>query len=385
MEKSTLKTTINGDQFEIEKFKLSSDVIKNRSIAVIGPSSSGKTIIVKNMMLKCKNDIPEVFIVCPTEIMNKAYEGYVPPQLIHYYVDSEAKGDNSSKKIKKKELTVKFYEKLAERQEAKVFIYKKANNLELLRSIFQLVRSPTDSELVEEIETSTSDAIINIKKKYKGSQGIIDQKEKNINEKFQKILLSFYKEVIRKNYDKLNKLKKEHRLDKDQIFCLKYLGFNPSILLVLDDCGAEYKSTVFTSEVFRKMIYQGRHMGLTSIICLQDETDMPAPLRKNFFITILTTPQSSTSYFERTTNGFAKSSKKIALPIIERIFNSEDSDYKKLVYYRDDPNGKNYYYLQVSIPPLVCLVGEKLEELCHRVEKTDEFIDKDNEFVKKYM
>jgi hypothetical protein len=94
-------------------------------------------------------------------------------------------------------------------------------------------------------------------------------------------------------------------LSEDERCCLQHLHFNPRLLLIFDDCAAQLKP-FFNKDVFRLLFYQNRHSFITVVLCCQDDTDLPANLRKNAFLSFFTEPVICTANFGRQANQFSK-------------------------------------------------------------------------------
>lgn len=85
---------IPGQTLKLDEFKVES-LIKdengeyiNPRIAMIAPSGSGKSWIVRNILYEMR-DIPCGIIIAPTDKMNKFYDDFMPPAFIHH----EYRGD----------------------------------------------------------------------------------------------------------------------------------------------------------------------------------------------------------------------------------------------------------------------------------------------------
>ena len=56
--------------------------IVNKTIALIGKRHSGKSRLLRYLVLMNKHHFSKIFIICPTEPLNSFYEGVVPPENI---------------------------------------------------------------------------------------------------------------------------------------------------------------------------------------------------------------------------------------------------------------------------------------------------------------
>lgn len=85
---------IPGQTLKLDEFKVES-LIKdengeyiNPRIAMIAPSGSGKSWIVRNILYEMR-DIPCGIIIAPTDKMNKFYDDFIPPVFIHHEYRSD--------------------------------------------------------------------------------------------------------------------------------------------------------------------------------------------------------------------------------------------------------------------------------------------------------
>lgn len=85
---------IPGQTLKLDEFKVES-LIKdengdfiNPRIAMIAPSGSGKSWIVRNILYEMR-DIPCGTVIAPTDKMNKFYDEFMPPAFIHHEYRSD--------------------------------------------------------------------------------------------------------------------------------------------------------------------------------------------------------------------------------------------------------------------------------------------------------
>jgi hypothetical protein len=101
----------------------------NRTTIVYGRTNSGKSTIIEEIMYLCKDHIPTVFVVAPTNTSNNAYTDKIPHQFI------------------RKELNVDWLDKLLTRQKNSAGVYINANRIEVLKSLFNKVSDDTSRVL----------------------------------------------------------------------------------------------------------------------------------------------------------------------------------------------------------------------------------------------
>ncbi len=68
----------------IPELKISPSTYIDKTIAIYGPSKTGKTVITKHIMKMVDPFIEQVLIIAPSEPSNRSYEGFVDQPFIHY-------------------------------------------------------------------------------------------------------------------------------------------------------------------------------------------------------------------------------------------------------------------------------------------------------------
>jgi hypothetical protein len=199
----------------------------------------------------------------------------------------------------------------------------------------------------------------------------------NVNNQFNDIYINIYKQHILRNIAYYRSIAAS--LPQDYQYAINYVDLDPRILIILDDCSADLKP-FWKKEVFKRIFYMGRHVNISIVICCQDDTDLPASLRKNVSVSIFTRDTVAKAYFEKAANGYAKATQKLVNEIAKDVF----VDNRKLVYLESDPN-KKYFYAFTAIQHSPFKYGSKvLDELCERVRNNGSNIDKSNPFYKRF-
>lgn len=295
----------------------------NKTTIVYGRTNSGKSTIIEEIMYLCKEYIPTVFVIAPTNSSNNAYTNKIPPQFI------------------RKELDVEWLDKLLKRQKNSAGAYINANKIEILKSLFDRVSDDTSQSLELSIAKKAKNSIIYIEESHMEFAQKKNQKSQILEDR-DNMLKKLYKTTIR--YNKVN-LEQKQNLTNAERAALSFLDFNPNIMLILDDCASTFKKLYKKSSAIKEIFYEGRHYFFTTIISSQDDKEIDSELRKNTTISIFTTSQASTSNFERTSNGYAKHERVRAKHCIETIFKQDENDlknYQKLVYIQNESDPFRY-------------------------------------------
>jgi tRNA A37 threonylcarbamoyladenosine biosynthesis protein TsaE len=350
----------------------------DKTIVIYGPSKTGKTIITKNIMKIVNNYIDQILVISPSEPSNRSYEGYVDPPFIHYRLYlADPNNNNASSNGKRddtKERGLAFLESIWKRQEMMAAIYTRTNKIEVLESLFKHVvlhiREEADA-IIKNVRHTYKRAIEEIDEKYKENIGIKHAKVKDISSKFEDMLIQVYKKYIHIDYENIW----HTELTEDERYSLQYLCFNPRLLLIFDDCAAQLKP-YFSKEIFRKLFYQNRHSFITVIVCCQDDTDLPANLRKNAFISFYTEPVVCLSNFERSSNKYSKQSRNFVSEILPHVFKG----FRKLAYIREDEKNNFFYHITFEFPTMFKFGSKALHELCNAIQSDKTSMDTSNQY-----
>ncbi len=358
---------------KVYPLRVSPALFLDRTVAIFGPSKTGKTVITKQVMKTVKDHIEQVLIIAPSEPSNRSYEGFVDPPFIHYRL--YAPDPANPKKDDGPRGALRFLEMIWKRQEMMASIYIRANNPEVLASLFgRLPRPAREAGLryIREINGKRERVVEQVRKQNAADAGRASEKINEINEKFKKMLVLLYKKCITPLYADLWG---RADLSEDERYSLQYLNFNPRLLLIFDDCAAQLKP-FFSKEIFRCLFYQNRHSFITVIVCCQDDTDLPANLRKNAFVSFFTEPIVCSSNFERASNKFSKPVKQYVAGITGEVFRG----HRKLAYIREDDRRQHFYHIEFAYPKPFRFGSQAAHELCDVVRSTGASMDKDNPF-----
>ncbi|WGG63041.1 B354L [African swine fever virus] len=328
----------------------------DKTTVLYGPSKTGKTVYVKHIMKILQPHIEQILVVAPSEPSNRSYEGFVHPTLIHYRLwlaDKQKKNDNKGAE--------RFLEAIWQRQTMMSSIYSRVNNIDMLKTLYH--KLPIDIQQKENKNIAKVECLK------------AEQKDQKKEEKITSLYQQLLKKIIIQNIHMYKNL----CLTEDEKFTLNYINLNPRLLLILDDCAAELHP-LFTKEIFKKFFYQNRHCFISMIICCQDDTDLPANLRKNAFVSIFTNASICMSNFSRQSNRYSKQDKEYVEEISHIVFKG----YRKLVYIREDEHRQHFYHSTVPLPTAFSFGSKALLKLCKAVYSKEVVIDKSNPYWSKF-
>jgi hypothetical protein len=368
-------TTDSGKK--VPKLHVGPNMFVDRTMVIYGPSKTGKTVITKHIMKEVNGIIEQVLIVAPSESSNRSYEGFVDSPFIHYrmYLANPAnpKKDDGSKGA------LRFLEAIWKRQEMMAAIYTRVNNAEVLSQLYNRLPKHVRAEgakHIDAINEKREQVISKVRRQYASEVGRCEEKVKEINEKFKKMLILLYKKYIAPSYSELSS---REDLSENEKYSLTYINFNPRLLLIFDDCAAQLKP-FFNKDIFRLLFYQNRHSFITVILCCQDDTDLPANLRKNAFISFFTEPIVCTSNFERDSNKFPKNIRQNVAELTPILFRG----HRKMAYIREDDKRQHFYHVQFPYPKPFRFGSDALHELCDEVKTVGVSMDKDNPYFEAF-
>lgn len=371
-----MSTLVTESGTKIPELVFHPTLFLDRTTVIYGPSKTGKTVFVKNIMKQVHGHVEQILVVAPTEPSNRSYDGFVDPALIHYRLYLADPADKKDTELK---AAMRFLETLWKRQEMMAAIYTRANTTATLQALYARLqhsdRKDGDRRLAS-LERMRRRVVENIRRQFVHEPGRRDEKVKEVDEKFTKMLVLLYKKFLTPCVDLLWRKKD---LTEDERYTLHYLHFNPRLLLIFDDCAAQLKP-FFNKEIFRKLFYQNRHSFITVLICCQDDTDLPTNLRKNAFVSIFTEPIVATSNFDRQSNKFPKATKAFVTEIVPDVFRG----FRKLAYIREDDKRQHFYHATCNYPRPFPFGSDALGELCGVVRSEGVTMDVDNPFFEKF-
>lgn len=249
----------------VDEITIAPELFQDKMTIIFGASQSGKSVVVVDILHSLRSWADQIVVISPTNAQNHTYTDIVPGPLIWAKLTSE------------------FLNDFWERQEMMQATYSRANNLDILRGMF-LRCAPSDKKAIDAHLAREKEAAIYTARR----DGKLTQ-IKEIETHNRAFLLPFYKDTIIRNKSRLG------ALTDAEDFAVRYIDFNPRIVLVFDDCTADIKN-MRKHKVIQELFYQGRHSAVTTIIAAHTEKALDPELRKNAFTVMWTEPASAVSY-----------------------------------------------------------------------------------------
>ena len=222
---------------ELKQYVLDPINFVNKTTLIFGDSDDGKTTMLKDICNCIRDEIDQVFVFSGSETENPTYsKGFAPIASIRMSVKIEA------------------IKTILERQVGLVAKYNKAQNIEVLRSLFKRVATEEELRSLDSIRVDQDAAA-------DPTAEDVDEFEKK-EERVAEFKRVAYKTFINRNYARL--IESRDRLTPEQMFSLEYLHFNPNLLLIFDDVTEELVGVSKQTEI-KQMFYKGRWMKITVI------------------------------------------------------------------------------------------------------------------------
>ncbi len=319
------------------------EVFLNKSIIIYGKTGSGKTVTIKNIIKILSPVIDTPIVICPTEPSNQLYSGIFPASCIHHDLYRLADKDEKNKE----EL---LFNSFWEYQSARAKRYAEAININLLERVIERLKELADSATSKKIDRAISNKLSlcdqrkqELKKEYHhhpNRKDILPAKWDELEKIKEKILINTYRRLI---YHHRDLFTSTGSLGTEEQNCILYSHKPPRMLLVLDDCAAQLKS-IQGKDVFKKIFFQGRHIGLTLILSCQDDTSLSPEFRRNATVSFYTYASAFIVNNTRKTDGKSTESKTIK-SIADLVYSEP---WRQVVYLADVHFSNPFFWVKFN-------------------------------------
>ena len=255
-----------------ETLELTAEQFKRKNTVLFGESDSGKTTLMLDIMFLLKDEIDLGFIFSPTD----SFEGIVARPLIHSEPDAEVLVN------------------IMRRQEAIKEVFTKANQLPVVRRLYERVRTQQVDALLDQHKRTASAQMATIDPSSTDAVGRLE----DLNKKADSKTLQIYKMGVAAGAKRLASM----TLPDDERVAFQYHALKPDTLILFDDM-TEYFESLMRQKNYKTLInqlfYRGRHSFITSLIGLHDDKALTTEQRKNPHITIWTCAESLRGFMRR--------------------------------------------------------------------------------------
>ena len=314
-----------------------------RASILTGPSETGKTVFARYIMKIMQAFIANVIIICPTNEGNQDYNGLVPARCILANP------------------TIEVLREILERQKNATKMFNVVNNILVLEKLFRRCNSSNANHKVDTVNKYAKYSVSRITTAHGLSYGDRDAQIKKVEKTRDIKLKSIYRQTIA-----INRRKLQHTsgLDNDEKYTLKFLYFNNSMLIVLDDCAPQIKKWG-KDESVRKLFFESRHWGVTSFFLMHNATLMRTEARQNAFNNVFTDVNCAIAFFNNKANSFPAKKRKELAAVAEYLFKDVPNgiNFKKLIYNRKDTKHPFRYAIAKVHPPFK-MGGKALWKFC---------------------
>ena len=365
----TGRNTIRLDDGSLlSEFDKSVDNIINRTIVLFGKRNSGKTVMLLDLAAICSEKIPSVFVICPTSGSSGTFKDKLPGRCI------------------KTTITKNWLVSLFNAQKSRTEFYKKVNDPDVLKSLLQKINDPGAMRTLGELESKYHTYSRRIHDNKRLSRTARDKMLQDIKNNKEACIKEFYKIVLDKNAGKVRELSGMGRLSKIENATFVHRNLNINLLLIFDDCAAEFKKWCKESEIIKRMFYEGRWYKMTIIMTAQSDKELHTEYRTNTDIGIYTHDGSANITFgNRTSDGISKHVKTRAAHCIKAIFSSgiDSREHMKLIYSR--MGGEPFFHMTAELHGEFRLGGSPLWNLSDSIEKRIPTNTESDGFFEKYF
>ncbi len=286
--------------FSVKKFDFNSKFFLKSSILLYGPSKSGKTTMIRNILYSLRNDIKNILVFSTTAKMDIMYTSIMNPKFIHENISDDAQ---TYKKDKDLISAAKVIKNILDIQKKILDEEKKYVNTNSILKLYLKTNKKNNEKLIKLYEK---------KEKCKD--------ECKLKEILEKIITLMKYEIKSFDFSK-------SKLNEDELKSVNFIKEGTNLLLLFDDYGHEMRALT-SLPIFKRLFYQNRHFNITLIVSSQDDTNICADCRKNGMINIYTTLHTAGTVLSRPTSGLYM--KKVILDeALEKTFIKEN---RKLIY-----------------------------------------------------
>ncbi len=319
--------SVHEDQ--LEKTDLSVSMLLDRAWAIYGKPGSGKSSIIKHMLYVLREYVSVVIVFSLSEGDNNAYsKSMVPRCLVHDAVSEDVIRSIAMKQRQRRE------------------VYEKANDLAVLRLLYDRVASREQLAARDELQQGYEQMC---------KDKVPDEETELV---FKEQMRKFMRAVINANRERIQK-----DISVEEKFSLCWMNFNPRIVVIFDDCTTELSRLKSCADVL-ETIFRGRHFFCTVLIASHGESVMLPIMRSSMRGSIFTDPMVARQSVQRGTNAYDKTKKSELLQYAERIHT--ESPYTKMVIYADKP-----FLFTAPIHAPFSAVSESVRAYCEKASKKE--------------
>lgn len=335
---------------KLEETEFKPELFRNYTTIILGTSSSGKTTVAKHIIMALAKETTYLYAFVNGPEAEKEASNLTSRVFI-------------SDKITEEKLS-----KIWDRQEAFASLYKLSNDVDILKTLYDKVKTDKSEDYLGRIESARE----KIRRKF-GTKGLSKAKQdmiKKANDAFDNAKKIIYKKTIKSNKAELNKQK----LTKQQYTVIRYINLpKPNMIIFFDDVSEQFKSLPSSAKnVLYEIFTQSRHKFVTIVMNLHDDTRQESDIRKAVRNIIFCSSDKIGAYFSRQ---YSKDviKKKEQNSLREILDNNEQNK----IFYNKNTSKFNKLNIDFEIPisrvghPIVLHLGDLIEKKDYSIKKSN--------------
>jgi len=303
----------------VEYIKPTAKLFLGKSIVLFGETNTGKSKFIRMILKALKKHIPLGVVFNGTEGGDTSYGDIFPDAYVYNRIDIETIKD------------------IKEFQEAKKNTYNKANKYEVLKNLYQRIRTRESDKKLIKLHQSEKKLLRKCKNK--------KDKQKKIKNWHKDMRKKMYKKFVKENVHRIN----QKYLNNDEKVAIKFINLNPHILLVFDDVGSQFKAMYNkkeNKEIIDNMFIRDRHNYITYIFAFQYEGQLDKDLRNNTRISVFTSSSAVIGYARKKANNIYHLEKYVN--DIAPLIYQDDGNYYRMIYIKDEQKFKYIKSVEVK-------------------------------------
>lgn len=347
----------------IDELEFNYQLFLDKSTVLYGGSSTGKSTIIVDILYQLKPHVDQIIVIAPTDPQNHTYSGeteserVVPTPCIHYAISDKLLRD------------------FEERQQALTSIYKKANDYQILKRLFDRLNIPGVENSIKNVMNIRMQREEEIRSQFT-DPAVVDARIAKINNSYREFIKLIYKKNIIDNRHKYEKM----QINDSEKFAIKYLDLNPRAVIIFDDC-TEQLEKFKNHPVMQKLAFQCRHLSTTVLVACHSDKKLDTSFKSNAFVSIFTEENVAKIYYNKSSLGSDSESKARIKTVCKSVF-TPLLRYQKLAWVREE----NKFYRFTSTPRHGFKFGcQWLWNYCNKIQSNEFFVSADNKFISGFL
>lgn len=287
----------------LPEITLSYYMFLNRSAIIMGPTNSGKTTIILDILYQLKSFVDQIIVFSGTDAANNIYSGgMVPSVLVHSKITPELLKD------------------IYDRQLNLSSVYKKVWRIEVIKSLFAKIPNSQNKTMIQTTLDRIRATINELRESTEEDSKVrVCECERYIN--------IIYRAIFN---DNAAALYNNANLSNDERFTLRYINLNPNLVLLFDDMTSDL-GAMKNDPTLLDFFNQGRWVNTTMIISLHSDKFLLPNHKKGAFVNIFARETAANEYMNRESSDLDKDAKYKFKAATKKAF-VDPVSHQKLIY-----------------------------------------------------